>query len=126
MEKARLDHIRRLLEIIEGERNHELLLSIKNLQELGTNPFPYIVSVILCPLPEELIKVEHFILVDLLKSISGSSSQAGSNQEPQVEFTQVALTTFVWPDQPHLIVQDPKSSPQAAKKKKGKKGEKVG
>ena len=31
VEKARLDHIRRLLEIIEGERNHELLLSIKNL-----------------------------------------------------------------------------------------------
>ena len=31
MEKASLDHIKRLLEIIEGERNHKLLLFVKNL-----------------------------------------------------------------------------------------------
>ena len=47
------------------------------------------------PLLEELIKGEHFILPDLLKSILGSSSQAGSNQEPQDEFAQEALTAFV-------------------------------
>ena len=69
VEKARLGRIRRLLKINERERNHELLLSVKNVQELGTSPFPDIVPVIPRPLPEELIKGEHFILVDLLKSI---------------------------------------------------------
>ena len=39
VEKAMLDRIRRLLEITERERNHELLLFAKNLQELGANPF---------------------------------------------------------------------------------------
>ena len=78
MENARLDHISRLLEIIERERNHELLLSMKNLQELGTSPFPYIVHVIPRPLPAKLVKGEHFVLKDLLKLILGSSSQANS------------------------------------------------
>ena len=80
--KAKLDRIRRLLEIIERERNHELLLSTKNLQELGSSPFSYIVPVLPCPLLEELVKGEHFVLPDLLKLILGSSSQAGSAQEP--------------------------------------------
>ena len=43
----------------------------------------------------------------------------GFDQEPQAKFVQEALTTFVWPDQSPF-------APQAAKKKKGKKGEKVG
>ena len=37
VEKASLDRIRRLLEITEGERNHDLLLFMKNLQKLGAN-----------------------------------------------------------------------------------------
>ena len=74
VEKARLDRIKRLLEITEREHNHELLLFAKNLQELGPNPFPYIVHVIPRPLLEELIKGEHIILHDLLKSIPGSYS----------------------------------------------------
>ena len=82
VEKARLDGIKRLLDIIERECNYELLLSAKNLQELGPSPFPYIVLVIPCPFLEELIKGEHFILADLLKSIPGSSSQAGPDQKP--------------------------------------------
>ena len=104
MEKARLDRIRQLLEITGRERNHKLLLSAKNLQELGAGPFPYIVSVIPRPLPEKLIKGEHFILANLLKSILGSSSHVGFDQEPQVEFTQEALTTFIRPDQSPLAV----------------------
>ena len=88
MEKDRLDRIIRLLEITEREYNHDLLLSAKNLQELGSIPFPYIVLVIPCPLPEELVKGEHFILANLLKSIPGNSSQAVSYKEPQVEFAQ--------------------------------------
>ena len=56
VEKASLELIKQLLKITEGERNHELLLSVKNLQELGDSPFPYIVPVIPRPLPAELIK----------------------------------------------------------------------
>ena len=78
VEKASLDCIRRMLEITERELNHELLLSVKNLHELGASPFLYIVPVIPRPLPVELIKCEHYVLVDLLKSIMGSSSQVGS------------------------------------------------
>ena len=40
VEKVRLDCIRRLLEITKRECYHDLLLSMKNLQDLGTNPFP--------------------------------------------------------------------------------------
>ena len=40
VEKASLERIRRLLEIIEGEHSHELLLSVKNLRELGASPLP--------------------------------------------------------------------------------------
>ena len=82
MEKASLELIRRLLEITEVERNHELLLSMKNLLELGTSPFRYIVLVISRLLPEEIVRGEHFFLVDLLKSIPGSSAQEGSAQDP--------------------------------------------
>ena len=71
---SRLDRIRRLLEITKRERDHELLLFVKNLQELGASSFPYIVHVIPRLLPEKLIKGDYFILVDLLKSILSSSS----------------------------------------------------
>ena len=85
MEKVSLDRIRRLLEITERKRNHELLFYVKNLQKLGANLFPYIVPVIPRPLLEELTKDEHFVLANLLKLIPGSSSQVGSSQEPQDE-----------------------------------------
>ena len=69
-------NISRLLEIIERESS-ELLLSVKNSQELGSSPFPYIAPVIPRPLSGEVVRGEHFVLADLLKSISGSSSQGG-------------------------------------------------
>ena len=99
MEKARLDRIKWLLEITERECNHELVLSAKNLLELGASP--YIVHVISRLLPKELIKGEHFILAELLKSITGSSSLAGSDQEqePQAKIAQGALVSFAQPDQ---------------------------
>ena len=62
MEKARLDHICRLLEITRRECHHELLLFVKNLQDLGANPFPYTVPVLPRPLPSKVVKVEHFVL----------------------------------------------------------------
>ena len=97
VEKSSLERIKRLLEITEVERNHELLLSIKNLWELGVSPFPYIVPIIPRPLPIELIRGEHFTLADLLKSIPGSFAQAGSTQEPQAETSQETPATFVRP-----------------------------
>ena len=87
----------------------------KNLQELGTNPFPYIVLVLPRPLPAELIKGEHFILADLLKLILGSFSQADFDLEP-----------LVWSDYLPFFVKDPKPAPQAAKGRKKKKENKAG
>ena len=98
-----------LLKITERESNHELLLSVRNLQELGANPFPYVVPILSRPLPDELVKGEHFVLSDLLKLISRGSSQDDS-----------ALETFVRSDCLPLFVQDPKPIAQAAKKKKKK------
>ena len=59
-------NISRLLDITKRERN-KLLLSLKNLQELGSSPFPYIALVIPRPLPRESVKGEHFVIADLLK-----------------------------------------------------------
>ena len=87
-------NISQLLDITKRERN-ELLLSVKNLQELGSSPFPYLAPVIPRPLPGEAFRGEHFVLVNLLKLIFGSSSQAGSAREPQVEITEGALVSFV-------------------------------
>ena len=106
VEKASLEHIKLLLEITEGDSNHELLLSVKNLRELGTRSFPYIVPIIPRPLLTELVKGKHFTLTDLLKSIPGSSAQAGSAQEPQAEITEGALVSFVWSDLSPLTEQD--------------------
>ena len=106
MEKASLEHIRQLFEITEDERNHELLLSAKNLWELGANPFPYIVPVIPRPLQAELVREELFALADLLKSILGSSTQEGSTQEPQAKTAQETSTTFARPKQSPLDEQD--------------------
>ena len=70
-----------LLEITERERS-ELLLSVKNSQESGSSPFPYIVPVIPRSLPREVVRGEHFVLADILKLILGSSSQEGLAREP--------------------------------------------
>ena len=90
--------ISRWLEITERERS-KLLLYVKNSQELGSNPFLYIAPVIPRPLPGEVVGGEHFVLANLLKSISGSSSQAGSAREPKAEIAEGALISFVRPNQ---------------------------
>ena len=64
----------RLLKIMETGRNHEFLMTTKNLQELDGNPFPYIIPVVPRSLPAEVIEGEHFVLTDLLKLISRNSS----------------------------------------------------
>ena len=120
VEKANLECIRRLLEITEGKHNHELLLYVKNLWKLGAIPFSYIVPVIPCSLPAELVRGEHFTLADLLKSILGSSAQEGSTQKPQAEAAQETSATFPQPYQLPLDEQDSRYAPQAGKKKKKK------
>ena len=123
MEKARLDRISRLLKITEREHNHELLLSMKNLQDLGASPFPYIVSVLPRPLPADLVKGEHFILADLLKLIPGSSLLAESALEPVVRSDCLPLSAQdPKPTQLPLAKQDSQPAPQATKKKKKKIG----
>ena len=91
---------------------------MKNSQELCSNPFPYIAPVIPRSLPREVVRVEHFVLADLLKSISGSSSQVGSAREPQDEIAKGALVSFVRPDQSPLREQDSQAAPQVVKRKK--------
>ena len=75
---------------------------MKNLQELGSSPFPYIAPIILRPLPGDSVRGEHSVLANLLKSIPGSSSQVGFAQEPQAEIAEGALVSFVQPDQSPL------------------------
>ena len=112
-------NISRFLEISERERS-ELLLLVKNSQELGFSPFSYIVPVIPRPLPGEVVRGEHFVLVDLLKSISSSFSQAGSAREPQAEITEGALVSFILPDQSPLREQDSQPAPLVVKRKKAR------
>ena len=51
-----LKKIRKLLEISERERHHEVLLTLKNLGDLSHNSAPYGVLVLSCPLPTEIVK----------------------------------------------------------------------
>ena len=92
MEKARLDRINWLLEITERECNHELPLSVKNMWELGACSFPFIMHVLPCLLPAELIKGKRFVLTDRLKLIPGSSSQEDSTLEPFVRLDCLPLS----------------------------------
>ena len=111
MENASLECIRQLLEIIEAERNHELLLSVKNLWELGISLFRFIFPVIPRQLSTELIKGEHFVLA----ACAGISLQTGS---VQAEVAEGALVKFVRPDQLPLAEQDPQLSPKRRRRRK--------
>ena len=119
--KARVNHmflnISRWLKITERE-HREFLLSMKNSQELGSSPFPYIAPVIPRPLLREVVGGEHFFLANLLKSVSGSSSQAGSARESQAKIAEGALVSFVRPDHSPLREQDSHAAPQVVKRKK--------
>ena len=113
-------NISQMLKITEKERN-ELLLSVKNLHELGFSPFPYIAPVIPRPLPREVVKGEHFVFADILKSISSSTSQARFAREPQAEIAKGALVSFAQLNQSPLGEQGSQLAPQAVKRKKAKK-----
>ena len=97
------------MEKIEAERNHELLLMVRNLGELAACAFPYIIPVVPLSLPIELIEGEHFVLVDLCKSSPGSSSRAIAAQEDPVEAATGASVRSVRIAQP----QSPQPAPLA-------------
>ena len=87
------------------EHHHELLLSVKNLHDLGANPFPYIVHVLPRPLPSGVVKGEHFVLAHLLTSLPGGFSQEKAVPKPLVRL-----------DYLPLAMQDPKPTPQAVRR----------
>ena len=91
---------------------------MKNLQKLGSSPFPYIAPVISRPLLGEVVRGEHFVLANLLKSISGSSSQVRSARESQVEIAEGALVSFARLDKSPLREKDSQAAPQVVKRKK--------
>ena len=107
IEKAGLENIRRLMEIIEVERNHELLLTARNLRELAVYAFSYIILVIPLSLLTELIKGEHFVLADLCKSNPGGSSKEVA-QEDQAEAAIGALVRSIRIIQPQSLRPAPR------------------
>ena len=80
VKKASFKKIKRLLEISERERHHEILLTVKNLRELSRNPSPYIIPVISHPLPLEIMEGKLYIIADLLNLAPGSSSPAKTSE----------------------------------------------
>ena len=92
------------MEIIEAERNHELLLTTRNLRELVVCAFPYIIPIVPRSLPSELIEGEYLFLADLCKSSLGSPYRAVAAQEDQAGIAtgtlarsaQVTLPQSLW------------------------------
>ena len=80
MEKAGFKNIQKLLEISEQERHHEIFLTVRNLHELSRDPSPYTLPVIHRPLPTEIVEGEHYVIVDLLNLVPGSSSPAKTSE----------------------------------------------
>ena len=76
VEKASFEKIWKLLEIFERERHHEVLLTLKNLDDLSCDPAPYSVSVIPRPLSIEIVEREYYVTMDLLNLLPGNSSPA--------------------------------------------------
>ena len=80
VEKASLEKIRWLLEVSEWEHHYKVLLTSKNLADVRRNPAPYSLPIITRPLPSKIVVREHFVTVDLLCLISGSTSTSGSEE----------------------------------------------
>ena len=142
VERDSFAKIQRLLEIFEQERNHEVLLIVRNLHDLSRHPFPYSVTIIPHPLPSEVVESEHFIAADLLslipnrgsptrkaeseaagrelvirtQPVQASSASEDSGPTPQVS-GQVERGSRL--ERPTLAIKDSRPAPRASKKKKG-------
>ena len=66
-----------MLEVSERERHYKVLLTSKNLADVRRNLAPYSLPIIPRPLPSEIVDGEHFVIVDLLRLISGGASTSG-------------------------------------------------
>ena len=69
---------------------------VRNLRELASCAFPYIIPIVPRSLPTELIEREHFVLADLCKSSLGNSYKAFAAQEDKAEAATGALVRYVW------------------------------
>ena len=76
VEKSSIEKIRRLLEISERERHYQVLLTRENISSVRNNPAPYTLPVIPQPLPSNVMKGEHFVLVDVRRLASGGASSS--------------------------------------------------
>ena len=120
VEKASFEKIRKLLEISERERHHEVLLTLKILSDLSCNPAPYSVFVILHPLHTEIVEGEHYVITDLLNLLPYSSFLS---REPKTEATGRELVIHTRPGQPSSASEDSGPTPQASKR--GKRGSRL-
>ena len=82
VKKSSIEKIRRLLEISEREHHCQVLITSENISVVRRNPAPYTLPVIPRPLPSDVVKGEHFVIVDLRRLVSGSAS---SSRYPVIE-----------------------------------------
>ena len=113
MEKSGFKNIQKLLEISKQERHHKILLTVRNLRELSRSPSPYILPVIPCPLPIEIVEGEHYVISNLLNLAPGSSSPA-KTFETETVCRELVISTQV--RQPFLAKEDFDPAPRASKK----------
>ena len=103
MEKDGFKKIKKLLEIFESERHHEVLLMVKNLHGLIHNPSSYILPVIPHSLPVEVVEGVHYVVADLLTLVSGSWSPA---QTSEADVVGRELAISFRSEQPSLAKED--------------------
>ena len=76
---------------------------MNNLRELSRNPSPYILPAIPLPLPTEIVEGEHYVVVDLLTLVLGSSSPALTSE---TEVVGQELEISLGLEQPSLARED--------------------
>ena len=116
VERASFAKIRRLLEIFEQERHHEVLLTVKNLHDLSRHSSPYNVPIIPRPLPSEIVEGEHFVVVDLLSLIPSGSSPS---KEAESKAAGRELVISTQPAQPSSASEDSGPAPQVSRQVEG-------
>ena len=109
-----------MLEISKLEQHQEVLITLKNLDDLSRNLAPYSVPVILRPLPTEIVEGEHYVTADLLNLLPGSASPG---RESEIEEASWELVTHTRPGQPSSASEDLGPALQASKR--GERGSRL-
>ena len=89
---------------------------MRNLHDLSRHPSPYNIPIIPRPLSSEIVEGEHFVTVDLLSLILGSSSPV---REVESEAAGRELVISTQPAQPSSASEDSGPTPQASRQVKG-------